>query len=265
MGLLTSKIKCGNTSFTHFYLCPYLPLAAGTDALSLSLIRFKQRVQPDLDAWIECSCQLLGSIPFSPDTIIIRPLRHDETTVRTDFPSALDLLGSSLAPHLGCRYFPALLSKSRATLPNKHLTREQRRSQLHDVYQLAPASPGPASHVPANPASAPKAAAPSSPGPVLPLPPPINPCTPFLLIDDILTTGATMRALIQILRHHYPACPIKVFTLTRAGYSGKIPAHAGTQALSDTGYHSISDSHAVSPAQNSSLETLKSLIIANTV
>ncbi len=188
MGLLTSKIKCGNTFFTHFYLCPYLPLTAGKDTLSHSLLKFKQRIQPDLDAWIDCSTQLLALQPFSADTIIIRALRHDETTARTELPSALDFLGHSLATRLDCRYLPNFLNKSRTTLPNKYLGRRQRRSQIQDVYQVATPIPG------------------------------IAASTPFLLIDDILTTGATMRAIIRTLSHHYPNCPIKTFTLTRADY-----------------------------------------------
>jgi predicted amidophosphoribosyltransferase len=234
MGLLTSKIKCGNTSFTHFYLCPYLPLTAGMDTLSFSLLRFKQRIQPDLDAWIDCSRQLLGRLPFSSDTIILRALRHDEITARTDFPSALDLLGHSLAIDLRCRYLPGLLSKSRTTLPNKHLTRRQRRTQLLDVYHL---STSPVHlRAPEPPAEAPETSAKAG----------LTPTTPFLLIDDILTTGATMRALIRTLRHHYPACPIKTFTLTRADY------HCPAQPLAARG-------------EICSIETLKSQIFANTV
>ena len=221
MALLTSKIKCGDISFTHFYLCPYLPLTAGTDPLSLSLLKFKQRIQPDLDAWIDCSRQLLGHLSFSPDTIIIRALRHDETTARPDFPSALDLLGHSLAIHLHCRYLPTLLAKSRTTLPNKYLTRRERRSQIQDVYHLAP--------TPTNTSSD-----------------PLTPATPFLLIDDILTTGATMRALIRTLRHRHPVCPIKTFTLTRADYRCPVQPPAARSEICTA-------------------ETLKTRIIANTV
>jgi predicted amidophosphoribosyltransferase len=187
MGLLTSKIKCGNAYFTHLYLRPYLPLSAGADALSLSLVKFKQRIQPDLNAWIEGAAQLLSLLSFSPDTIIIRPLRHDETCARPEFPSALDLLGQSLATRLRCSYIPTLVFKSRVTLPNKHLTRRERRSQLRDVYHIATAS--------------------------------LSPFTPFLLIDDMLTTGTTMRALITAIRCVYPDCPIRAFTLTRADYA----------------------------------------------
>ena len=216
MGLLTSKIKCGNAFFTHYYLCPYLPLTAGPDALSHSLLNFKQRIQPDLDAWIDCSVQVLGALPIPPDTIILRALRHDETTARMDFPSALDLLGNSLSTRLRCRYLPTLLTKSRPTLSGKHLTRHERRSQLQDVYKVA------------------------APTPTFP------PFTPFLLIDDILTTGTTMRALISTIRHHYPDCPIKTFTLTRADYSNPSRFLTGS-------------------SESASMETLKRVIFANTV
>jgi predicted amidophosphoribosyltransferase len=144
-------------------------------------------------------------------------------TARTDFPSALDLLGHSLAIHLNCRYLPGLLGKSRTTLPNKHLTRRQRRSQIQDVYHLT-----------------------TSPAETLAKADPITPTTPFLLIDDILTTGTTMRALIRTLRQHYPASPIKTFTLTRADYHCPVQPLAARSGIS-------------------TVETLKSQIFANTV
>jgi predicted amidophosphoribosyltransferase len=222
MELIRSKIKCGDTWFTHYYLCPYLPLAAGSDPLSLSLLKFKQRIQPDLNAWIDCSARLLGRLHFFSDTIIIRPLRHDETTARPDFPSALDLLGQTLAMQIGCRYLPTLLTKSRTTLPNKHLTRRERWSQLGDVYHLTTTPPADkTTHSPdLTPPPDPTAGASNSHTI------PYAPSTPFLLIDDILTTGTTMRALISTIRRTYPDCPIKAFTLTRADYSR--PASSAT-------------------------------------
>jgi ATP-dependent DNA helicase RecQ len=159
--------------------------------MSISLLRFKQRSQPDLDAWIERAARLLKPLNFAPDTIILRALRHDEISVRPEFTTSLDLLSQSLADHLHCRYQPAHLLKSRITLPGKHLTRRQRDNQLKDLFLI--------------------------PDPITSLPPP-----PFLLIDDILTTGATMRALFYTLNNHYPASPISAFTLTRAVYPSSL-------------------------------------------
>src|ERR1700744_4142430 len=108
MGLQTTSIAYRNSSFRHDYLCHYLPLSAGTDVFSRSLLKFKRRSQPDLDAWIDCSLEVLKDIPPSQDTIILLALHHDETSIptvapaaspatRTTFPTSLDLLGETLA------------------------------------------------------------------------------------------------------------------------------------------------------------------------
>ena len=210
MELLKSIIRCDNGYFSHYYLCPYLPLTAGSDDNSSSLVKFKQRTQPDLDTWIGHSARLLPTLLLPPNTTILRALRHDETIVRSEFPTAIDLLGQTLAARLHCHYRPDLIYKARTTLPNKHLTRHQRRTQLLDVYQLSPAAiPAAAPFPPAT--HIPTAALPSNPTP-------ITPSTPILIIDDILTTGSTIRAIIRTLRHHYPSIPIRAFTLTRADY-----------------------------------------------
>ena len=161
--------------------------------MSISFLRFKQRTQPDLDAWIERSARSLQPLGFTPGTIILRALRHDETRFRPEFITPLDLLCQTLADRLSCHYQPDHILKSRITLPGKHLTRTQRNNQLKDLFLI--------------------------PHPITSLPPP-----PFLLIDDILTTGATMRALFRTLRCRYPASPICAFTLTRADYQAPTPS-----------------------------------------
>jgi len=162
--------------------------------LSHSLVRFKQRLQPDLGAWIACAGDLLAHLSFSPQTIILRALRHEETTIRPEFPSALDLLGQALALKFGCRYRPDLLSKTRATLPGKLLTRSQRVTQLRNVYRMGDAFGAD-----------------------------FIPDTSILVIDDILTTGTTMRAIIRAVSERLPQCRIEAFTLTRADYGSPDP------------------------------------------
>lgn len=227
MALQQFRLTCGNTVFTHYYLALYFPLATGEDLLSYSLVRFKQRLQPDLDAWIDCAGDLLGRLSFPPQTIVLRALRHEETTVRPEFPSALDRLGQSLALRFGCRYRPDLLSKTRATLPGKYLTREERELQLRDAYRLA-ATVGAA----------------------------VNPHTQLLLIDDILTTGSTMRAIIRSVREQLPDCPIHIFTLSRAKYHAPAPLPVeGGEPVSEYACE----------GKNYTAEGLKMRIIANTV
>jgi predicted amidophosphoribosyltransferase len=184
MGLQKTSITYNNSLYTYYYLCHYLPLSAGADTLSRSLLKFKRSIRPDLHAWIDCTLEVFHNIPLSPGTIILRALRHDETRVHESPPSALDLLGQSLAASFQCQYLPSLLCKSRPTLSNKGLTRDQRETELNDVYSIAQKN--------------------------------LPPHPTFLLIDDILTTGTTIRTIIHTLHQAFPLSPLQVFTLAKA-------------------------------------------------
>jgi len=193
MSLQETSIPYNDSLYRYYYLCKYLPLTAGVDTLSRSLLKFKRGIQPDLDAWIGSTLEVFHNIPLSPETIIIRALRHDETQVHESPPASLDLLGQALAARFQCQYLPSLLRKSRTTLSNKGLTRHQRETELNDVYSIAQEN--------------------------LPLPaPPI----PFLLIDDILTTGATIRTIIQTLHQAFPLSPLQIFTLAKVDFDPEI-------------------------------------------
>jgi predicted amidophosphoribosyltransferase len=212
MALQQTSILYRQSSYPHYYLCNYLPVAAGHDTLSRSLLQFKLGRQPDLAGWIDCSLEMLDAVPIAADTIIIRALHHDETFAIIDPPASLDLLGQSLATHFRCDYRPALLQKLRPTGECKSLSRQQRQKELDNIYILEPAdtpAPGPA----LSPATA--------TDPTRPFPqPPGTP--PFLIIDDILTTGTTARMIFRAIRRRYPHSPLQVFTLALAGYDNTL-------------------------------------------
>jgi predicted amidophosphoribosyltransferase len=204
MVLQTTSIDYFSSSFRHYYLCDYLPLSAGKDIISRSLLKFKHRTQPDFSTWIESALEALHGITLTPDTIILRALHHDEMTVSV-FPTALDFLGHALARRSGCRYLPSFLRKSRPARPCKELSRRQRKTELRGIYSLDPTIlPAPSPAI-LSAAPAPSGATASGAG-----------APPFLLIDDILTTGTTMRMIIRILRRTFPLSPIRIFTLARA-------------------------------------------------
>jgi len=227
MRLQQTSIEYDDSFFPFYHLCHYLPLTAGIDTLSRSLLKFKRGKQPDLNTWIYSALQGLNDIPLSPDTTIIRALSHNETLVAQSLdpqaqspqlfssepgPSPLDRLGQTLAAHFHCHYRPYILRKSRPTLSNKGLDRHQRETQLKNVYSIAPEALAPQTL----PAASPNAPAPLSIAAFMPAsghPP------PFLLIDDIFTTGATIRAIIHTLRQNFPLSPLQIFTLAKADYT----------------------------------------------
>jgi len=200
MGLQTTHIIYKDEHIRHLYLGHYLPLTTIADPMSRSLLKFKRGRQPDLSNWIRAALEGFSHYPLSPDTIILRALRHDETEIPqssqfappgsslfplpTTKPTPLDLLGQNLASTFNSQYLPSLLRKSTTTLSNKGLTREQRETQLQNIYSITP----------------------------------LPNTQPILLIDDIFTTGATTRAIIHALRQSSPHHPIEVFTLAKATY-----------------------------------------------
>ncbi|WP_431214625.1 hypothetical protein ACQ86N_07550 [Puia sp. P3] len=225
MGLQTTHIIYKDEQIRHSYLCSYLPLTATADPLSRSLLKFKRGRQPDLANWIRAALEGFSHNPLSPDTIILRALRHDETeipqspktqspeTAQTQqpaepqtqqssqspttpslfpisitSPTPLDLLGQKLATSFNCQYLPSHLQKSKPTLSNKTLSREQRETQLQNIYSISRSLP---TH------------------------------HPILVIDDIFTTGATTRAIIHALRQSSPNTPIELFTLAKATYPNR--------------------------------------------
>lgn len=181
-------------SFPHTYLCNYLPLSTGRDKLSYSLLRFKRMQKPDLEAWIDCALEMPGPGFIAPGTTIIRALHHNELHAGDQGPVALDLLGEALARNYAASYLPDLLGKSRPARPIRGLGMDERVSELEGIYVLV-------GDLPAG---------------------------PILLIDDILTTAATMKAIIKAVLRANPRPSLQVFTLARADYT---PLPGGSDPL----------------------------------
>jgi hypothetical protein len=204
MGLQQILIPYKDTAWPHYFLCNYLPVSAGQDTLSLSLLNFKRSRQPDLAAWIDCSLEMLPPSLFLPGTIIVRALHHQETEITDRKPAALDQLGLALASHFRSNYLPRLLSKSQPAREIKWFSKGQREIELLGLYQVNHSL----------------------------MPPLINPTRPesdssssatsFLIIDDILTTGTTIKMIIGALNQHFPSSKYSVFTLAKADYDDNL-------------------------------------------
>ena len=203
MRLQETTIFFQKNRYRHYFLCHYLPLCSGIDTVSRSLLKFKHGAQPDLDNWIDRTLRGFRETPviLPPGTLILRALRHKETRPVSDPPSSLDRLGQALSGQLHAPYNPYLLYKTRSTLINQGLTRQQRTAELQDVYQidLTAAATNTAATNPTAPSAA---AAPPNP-------------TSILLLDDILTTGATILSILQTLTNAFPNCTVTIFTVAK--------------------------------------------------
>jgi len=199
MALQQTWLSYNNDLYPHYYLCHYLPRSVGRDTLSHSLLKFKQGRQPDLEGWIDCALEMASDMPIPPGATLVRALHHNETVIPVS-PTALDILGQRLAARFQYHYHPQLLQKARTTQPVKSFAKPQRVEELQGIYSI----------------NLPYAA-------TLPQNPPGH----WLIIDDLLTSGTTIRAIVQAIRHPFPDAPISIFTLTRADTSSPTPSLKG--------------------------------------
>ncbi len=199
MGLQLQHIEFQGGYFSHYYLCNYRPRHTGSDELSKSLIRFKERIRVDVEAWTECALMELGKVSLNNGLLIMRALGRDEKTVSSSSRTALDWLGRKLADELKGSYMPELLSKSRNTRSVKWLTRIEREIELQDVYSFKGESVREA-----------------------------------LILDDILTTGTTMKEIIKAIRAVLPSCRINLFTLANTDHQALLNQHISLAGYSYT-------------------------------
>ncbi|WP_257669201.1 ComF family protein [Parapedobacter tibetensis] len=116
--------------------------------------------------------------------ILVRALGHPETAVlfKAD-PKPLDLLCVAIASKVGCGFLPDLLQKKRNTTKLTGLNRFERERELENVYKLGNVFGWGKKRV--------------------------------WIIDDVVTTGATIRAVATVLKKRYASVEIYAFCLAR--------------------------------------------------
>ncbi|MDP4148715.1 MAG: hypothetical protein Q8927_05895 [Bacteroidota bacterium] len=194
--------------YPHYHLCQYLPRAAGRDELSRSLLNFKTSVPEDIRAWVDRALALLPSDLLSPGICVVRALHHQETIAGVGAHSPLDQLGAALATYFNGLYLPQLLRKSRPARKINQLPTAEREEELKDIYYICMDSRGHSGGD--QPGSGQLGSDPFG----------SEPSGAFLVIDDILTTGATARSIIDALVGALPDCRITLFTLAKASPIG---------------------------------------------
>lgn len=181
MALQEQIISCPSGPVLHRYLCHYKPRAVGSDKLSESLLRFKQGYSLDLQAWTECAQTVLTSV-LDRTTTLVRALSHQEILITNPPYTPLDLLGSKLAHQCSGKYTPQCLLKKRTTKPLKLFSRAERQNELNQVYQVNPELISTSSNT-------------------------------IMILDDILTSGTTIRAIAEAFFQVAPEKVISAFTL----------------------------------------------------
>jgi hypothetical protein len=180
---MRGRIYYGGRTCPHIYLSYYFPVETGPDSFSRSLIRFKQGWLADSEFWTCCALEALEGLPL--EMVIVRALHHDELILTGEEHTGLDELGRLIAGKFGGRYMPFLLGKRKVTMQFRDLhTSKQRREELKEVYYIR--EPVAAARV--------------------------------LLIDDIVTTGTTVAAILNEMAKAAPSAKFAVFSLAKAKF-----------------------------------------------
>ena len=225
MPLQLQHIEFQGEYFSHYYLCNYRPKYTGTDQLSNSLIRFKQLSRIDVEAWTECALSELKKLKFK-NVLTLRALGSNETSVPPSSRTALDWMGKKIAQKLEVDYCPELLSKIKATHSLKLLTKTEREMALQNVYSFNG-----------------------------------DDAEEVLILDDILTTGTTMKAIIQAIRMALPSCPINLFTLASTDHQALLNSDLTLTGTSYTWQEEEWQTVAETEAFYNQLDLLKSQIL----
>ena len=178
-GHRSNIIQAGN----HFFLGYY---ASGTKP---DVLDFKENKQDTVDRWINKTLELSSFLPQV--NCVVRALGHAETQVHlSDLNAPLDKLGEQLAHSLGAIYRPDIVRKNRVLVKSVRCSKKERERQVQGAYSIIEQDSLFADTERAS----------------------------FLVIDDVLTSGATTREVIRAISSSYPEATVYVFTLVKTLY-----------------------------------------------
>ncbi|MDF1629116.1 MAG: RecQ family ATP-dependent DNA helicase [Alcanivoracaceae bacterium] len=167
----------------HFFLGYYL---AG---VKQEIWSFKDGYQPAIDRWLSKVQDVSKSLP--PVDYVVRALGHAEMEpdcTASDKP--LDQLSLLIANSLGASYAPNLLRKKRALVKSTQCSGKERKLQVDGAYSVS------------------SDVLTASKGKIF----------TFMIVDDVLTSGATTKEVERALRDRWPNARIHIFTLVKTLY-----------------------------------------------
>lgn len=164
-----------------YYLAYYFPRKQGNnDTVSEYILHFKDNKEPYTTKWIALASREVTANIKDID-IIVRVLGSTELTASGH--TSLDKLGESLAKHTNSVYVKSALNKKRQTRPLKFLSRAERQQELNGLYTF----------------QKPKTISSNNPN--------------ILLIDDIVTSGTTLKEVNRAIKTVLPQCRLFFFSI----------------------------------------------------
>jgi ATP-dependent DNA helicase RecQ len=165
----------------HFYLGYYL------SGLKPEVWSFKDGRRSAVSRWVNKTLRVCAALP--PIDVVVRALGHAEL-VAGAMRTPLDHLGEALAATINACYRPDGLRKNRPLLKSAKCSAKERRQQVSGVYTAAVGLAG--AHYDRE--------------------------VTFLIVDDVLTSGATTGDMARSLYAAYPRARVFVFTLVKTLY-----------------------------------------------
>ena len=159
---------------------------------------FKNHEKKAVERWINKALEVCDSLP--PIDFVVRAFGHAELDTSAN-TTPLDLLGARLAASIGADYRPDCLHKSRPFVKSTMCSAKERAQQAHGAYIATPSI----------------AVSQEDSGPT------------FLIVDDVLTSGATTGDIVRALSEAYPRARVFIFTLVKTLYRAECE-HNSTEA-----------------------------------
>jgi ATP-dependent DNA helicase RecQ len=165
----------------HYFLGYYLP------GISQEVWSFKDGLSDAVARWTAKSSSLVDMLPNID--YVVRALGHAETEVdEAVTQKPLDQLGLALSSALGAEYRPSFLTKDRELKKSTKCSAKERNDQVAGAYSFVSSPENTDSDI------------------------------SFLVIDDVLTSGATTNEIVRAINSSFPNGRVYLFTLAKTLY-----------------------------------------------
>ena len=151
------------------------------------LIQVKEKQPRAIDRWLEVIRFASQNLPKVD--VVVRALGHKELEASD---GAMDAIGHALAEQLKAAYAAHALRKKRETIKSIKLSKKQRFEQIENTYECDTL-------------------------------PEIVVAKSILLIDDVMTSGATMQEITRSIKRINPDIRVYYFTLVRTASHNDVP------------------------------------------